>query len=79
MALMPLFFAAKLQQTASRSLPRRARGGRSDGAAGPDQPLGKRPRRSRAPCSPCFIWSRSGIGNSFRNLAPVRRARRSGD
>jgi len=28
----------------------------------------------RATCSPCFIWSRSGIGNSVnRNLAPAHR------
>jgi hypothetical protein len=33
--------------------------------------LGKPPRRSRVSCLPCFIWSRSGIGNSFdRDLAP---------
>src|SRR5580692_1972981 len=34
--------------------------------------LSGRPCRSLAPCSPCFIWSRSGIRNSFnRNLAPA--------
>jgi hypothetical protein len=45
---------------------------RSRPAGLPDRPLGNRPRPSRAPCSTCFIWSRSGIGNSFnRNLAPA--------
>jgi hypothetical protein len=34
--------------------------------------LDKPPRRSRVSCFPCFIWSRSGIGNSFdRDLAPA--------
>ena len=31
----------------------------------PERPLANRPPRSRAPCSPCFIWSRSGIANSI--------------
>src|SRR6266566_4467879 len=41
----------------------------------PDRPLANRPRRSRTPCSPCFIWSRSGIANSYNdNPAPVQGA-----
>jgi hypothetical protein len=37
-----------------------------------------RPRRSRSPCFTCFIWSRSGIGNSFnrnctRSRMPMQR------
>ena len=35
----------------------------------PDRPLANRPRRSRTPCSPCFIWSRSGIANSAAIVA----------
>jgi hypothetical protein len=39
----------------------------------PDRPLANRPRRCRASCFPCFIWSRSGIGNSFnRNCTRLR-------
>ncbi len=40
----------------------------------PDRPLANRPRRSRTPCSPCFIWSRSGIANSYDNPTPVQGA-----
>src|SRR6266436_9315587 len=41
----------------------------------PDRPRTNRPRRSRTPCSPCFIWSRSGIANSYNdNPAPARGA-----
>jgi hypothetical protein len=36
----------------------------------PDRPLANRPRRSRTPCSPCFIRSRSGIANSH-NIIPA--------
>ena len=37
--------------------------------------LGKPPAPVPRSCSSCFIWSRSGIGNSFnRNLAPARGA-----
>jgi hypothetical protein len=46
----------------------RAAGGR-DCPSGPGQTA---PLWSRAPCSPCFIRLRSGIGNSIgRNLAPA--------
>lgn len=39
----------------------------------PDRPLTNRPRRSRSPCSPCFIRLRLGIGNSFnRNCTRSR-------
>src|SRR5438128_6206166 len=39
----------------------------------PDRPLANRPRRSRTPCSPCFIRSRSGIANSHNdNPAPAQ-------
>jgi hypothetical protein len=30
-------------------------------AGSPDLPLANRPRRSRTPSFPCFIWSKSGI------------------
>jgi hypothetical protein len=39
----------------------------------PDRPFANRPRRCRTSCFPCFIWSRSGIGNSFnRNCTRLR-------
>ena len=39
----------------------------------PDRPFANRPRRCRPSCFPCFIWSRSGIGNSFnRNCTRLR-------
>jgi len=31
----------------------------------PERRSANRPRRPRAACSPCFIWSRSGISNSL--------------
>jgi hypothetical protein len=32
-------------------------------------------RQPRGPCSPCFIWSRSGIANSYNdNPAPAQGA-----
>jgi hypothetical protein len=40
----------------------------------PDRPLASRLRRSRAPCSPCFISSRSGT-SSFRSLTRRRHRR----
>jgi len=39
-------------------------------AGGIARPVANRPRRSRTPCSPCFIWSRSGIPN-FHNDNPA--------
>src|SRR6266851_3394586 len=40
-----------------------------------DRPLANRPRRSRTPCSACFIRSRSGIANSYNdNPAPAQGA-----
>jgi hypothetical protein len=37
-----------------------------------NRPFSNRPRLSRDPCSPYFIWFRSGIRNSFNhNLAPA--------
>ena len=37
------------------------------GPAGLPDWFENRPRRSRAPCSACFIRSRSGIANSFKS------------
>ena len=63
---------ASEQQAGRRS--RRGRGSRAAGRRDCPPALGNRPRRSRATWSPCFIWSRSGIGNSVnRNLAPAHR------
>jgi len=38
----------------------------------PDRPRANRPCRSRAPCSSCFIRSRSGIANSFKSQSHTR-------
>jgi hypothetical protein len=71
-------FAGQHLTLAGEQQPRRAvtwsRPPRGRPAGLPDRPLANRPRRSRFPCFTCFIWSRSGIANSFnRNPAPARR------